>query len=224
MFSFNNEFIIQLILAGVSLLGLIPYFLAYKIGSGRKKTDSFQLPLTLYYISSYPSFVWYIMPLLGQPRLSGVLNIQGQSLAFIIPYILVCGLAFIYFSMMWSGKTIKMNLTATKDTFYAPKKLLTTGIYGKVQHPMISGDMIAHFSFILLFGAFNTLVLYPLYIFYSWAIVEIQVKYSLEPYFKQELIEYRKKTPAYLDKQLGMVVVLLIVLMIINLYLQINKF
>ncbi|UVQ59302.1 hypothetical protein NXY18_22235 [Bacteroides faecis] len=66
---------------------------------------------------------------------------------FNVLYIPVSFLLFVYFFGIWGKKSVSQNIEATKSAFYAPSKLLTEGIYARVQHPMIIGDILGHFSF-----------------------------------------------------------------------------
>ena len=54
----------------------------------------------------------------------------------------------LYISLAFGVKSLFLkNIEATKSAFYAPSKLLTEGIYARVQHPMIIGDILGHFFF-----------------------------------------------------------------------------
>ena len=121
-----------------------------------------------------------------------------------------------YFFGIWGKKSVSQNIEATKSAFYAPSKLLTEGIYARVQHPMIIGDILGHFSLVLLTGGIYTCILFPIYVFIDLFMIKIQVKYSLEPYYKSELIVYRKKTPVLLDQKLLFIVLFMALLVICN--------
>ena len=92
----------------------------------------------------------------------------------------------------------------------------TSGFSGFIQHPMIIGDILGHFSLVLLTGGIYTCILFPIYVFIDLFMIKIQVKYSLEPYYKSELIVYRKKTPVLLDQKLLFIVLFMALLVICN--------
>mgnify|MGYP000496020440 len=81
---------------------------------------------------------------------------------------------------------------------------------------MIIGDILGHFSLVLLTGGIYTCILFPIYVFIDLFMIKIQVKYSLEPYYKSELIVYRKKTPVLLDQKLLFIVLFMALLVICN--------
>jgi protein-S-isoprenylcysteine O-methyltransferase Ste14 len=139
-----------------------------------------------------------------------------NPLFFNVLYIPVSFLLFVYFFGIWGKKSVSQNIEATKSAFYAPSKLLTEGIYARVQHPMIIGDILGHFSLVLLTGGIYTCILFPIYVFIDLFMIKIQVKYSLEPYYKSELIVYRKKTPVLLDQKLLFIVLFMALLVICN--------
>ena len=142
--------------------------------------------------------------------------IEGELTTYNVVYVLATISIFIFFFCIWGKKSVSKNAEATKGTFYAPSRLLTDGIYARVQHPMVIGDILGHFALILFSGGIYTCILFPIYVFIDICMIRIQVKYSLEPYFASELKEYRKRTPALLDRRLTMILLLMIVLLISN--------
>ena len=215
----SNSLIIHLTISLFSLSGLLIYYYAFRLG-GKKyefKMESIsRLPEKLYFLSAYPAFIWYALPFVEQPRIHGLYDwLDGRFTLFNVIYVLLSAGFFVYFCIWWK-KSVSQNIEATKSAFYAPSKLLTDGLYSKIQHPMIIGDLLGHFSLVLLAGGIYTCALFPVYIFIDLCMVKIQVKYSLEPYFKTELAAYRKKTPALLDRELICIALFMIVLFASN--------
>ena len=222
----NNSLIIHITISLFSLSGLLIYYYAFRLG--RKKYESkiesvSRLPERLYFLSAYPALIWYVLPFVEQPRIHGLYDwLDGRFSLFNVIYILLSAGFFVYFFCIWGKKSVSQNIEATKSAFYAPSKLLTDGLYSRIQHPMIIGDLLGHFSLALLAGGIYTCALFPLYIFIDLCMIKIQVKYSLEPYFKTELSAYRKKTPALLDRELICIALFMIVLLASN-YLIYNN-
>ena len=160
-------------------------------------------------------FQQYVM-LKNALREMGGYEADEKFVFFNVLYIPVSFLLFVYFFGIWGKKSVSQNIEATKSAFYAPSKLLTEGIYARVQHPMIIGDILGHFSLVLLTGGIYTCILFPIYVFIDLFMIKIQVKYSLEPYYKSELIVYRKKTPILLDQKLLFIVLFMALLVICN--------
>ena len=50
--------------------------------------------------------------------------------------------------------------------------------------------------------------------------IKVQVKFSLMPYFREELLAYKKTTPSLLDRRLTLVLCLLLLLLFINILLS----
>ncbi len=220
------ELMIHILISLFSLSGLIIYYRAFLLGykmHHHQKQVRPDLPEKLYYMSTYPAIIWYVLPFIRQPRMCGIFDWIGGDFTFYnVIYILVTISIFIFFFCIWGKKSVSKNAEATKSAFYAPSRLLTDGIYARVQHPMIIGDILAHFSLVLLSGGIYTCILFPIYIFIDYCMIKIQVKYSLEPYFASELMEYRKKTPALLDSRLAMILLLMVVLLLSNVLISIG--
>lgn len=216
----NTKLIIHIVISLISLSGLIVYYYAFLLGykkhNSQLKKQS-KLPEKLYFMSTYPALIWYVLPFIEQPRMHGIYDwLNGEFVFFNVLYIPVSFLLFVYFFGIWGKKSVSQNIEATKSAFYAPSKLLTEGIYARVQHPMIIGDILGHFSLVLLTGGIYTCILFPIYVFIDLFMIKIQVKYSLEPYYKSELIVYRKKTPVLLDQKLLFIVLFMALLVICN--------
>lgn len=219
----NIYIILQIVLVAISLTGLCVYYYAFVIGyNNYKKGIVSSFPKKLYFASTYPALIWYVLPFIKQPRIHGIYDwINGKFHLFGTIYIIITLVIFLYFFFFWGKKSVSKNLEATKDTFYAPRKLLTTGIYARIRHPMIIGDILSHFSLILFAGSIYTLYIFPIYILIDLFMIKIQVKFSLMPYFREELLAYKKKTPSLLDRRLMLVVCLLLSLLFTNFLLSI---
>lgn len=200
----------QIILAIISFLWLIPYYIAFKVGNRKYMSKTLDLSCNnrytlMYYSGFFISILWYIMPFLNQPRFKlnifSLFDIKVILLENVLYNIILIALIG-YFMSVWGTKVVNCNLQATKDRFLHPSKLITEGPYKKVRNPMIMGDLFCHLSFILLLGAIHTLCLYIIYICINLVIVYIENKYSLCIHFKKEYEEYAKKTPAYMNQEL----------------------
>lgn len=212
----------QIILAIISFLWLIPYYIAFKVGNRKYMSKTLDLSCNnrytlMYYSGFFISILWYIMPFLNQPRFKlnifSLFDIKVILLENVLYNIILIALIG-YFMSVWGTKVVNCNLQATKDRFLHPSKLITEGPYKKVRNPMIMGDLFCHLSFILLLGAIHTLCLYIIYICINLVIVYIENKYSLCIHFKKEYEEYAKKTPAYMNQELWLFAIF---------YLVINK-
>ncbi|MCR4769987.1 MAG: hypothetical protein K5874_07265 [Bacteroidaceae bacterium] len=222
----KTEFVLHIILSLISLTGLIVYYNAFVLGykkyNGGIDSKS-TLPERLYFMSTYPALIWYVLPFIKQPRMSGVFDwFDGNFTFYNIIYVVLSLSIFVFFFCVWGKKSVSKNVEATKTAFYAPSKLLTDGIYARVQHPMIIGDILGHFALVLLAGGIYSTILFPVYILIDICMIRIQSKYSLEPYFESELREYRKKTPSLLDKKLSLVLILMILLLFSNILINKN--
>lgn len=158
----------QIILAIISFLWLIPYYIAFKVGNRKYMSKTLDLSCNnrytlMYYSGFFISILWYIMPFLNQPRFKlnifSLFDIKVILLENVLYNIILIALIG-YFMSVWGTKVVNCNLQATKDGFLHPSKLITEGPYKKVRNPMIMGDLFCHLSFILLLGAIHTLCLY----------------------------------------------------------------
>ena len=181
----------QIILAIISFLWLIPYYIAFKVGNRKYMSKTLDLSCNnrytlMYYSGFFISILWYIMPFLNQPRFKlnifSLFDIKVILLENVLYNIILIALIG-YFMSVWGTKVVNCNLQATKDRFLHPSKLITEGPYKKVRNPMIMGDLFCHLSFILLLGAIHTLCLYIIYRCINLVIVYIENKYSSKEWF-----------------------------------------
>lgn len=218
---------LQLLLAAVSVLMLIPYYVAFKFGSHKYMMNTLDLsrsnPYTrMYYSGFFISLLWYIMPFLEQPRFRlNVFSLADEEglIWENVLYAVILVALIVYFMSVWGSRVVNHNLKVTKDRFLHPSALMTDGPYGKVRNPMIMGDLFCHLSFILLLGAIYTLCLYVVYICINVTIVHIENKYSVYVHFRDEYGEYAKRTPAYINRELGLFVILYLAMIFINICL-----
>jgi protein-S-isoprenylcysteine O-methyltransferase Ste14 len=217
MFKIYPGFWTQIILMSISLTGLILYYFAFRIGSKRKAEDTFVTPNLLYYMGSLTCIIWLIMPFLKQPRFPGFIEvIQGGSVSIIGLITSIFGLCITISFFIWDILSTKVNFKVTKNNYFAPKKLLTNGIYSIVRHPMIISDFFLHFGLCLCTGAYYTTMLLPVYFILNHCFVRIQEKYSLEPIFLEKYEEYKKTTPGYFTWWLMLVLILGVAAVVAN--------
>ena len=195
----------QIILAIISFLWLIPYYIAFKVGNRKYMSKTLDLSCNnrytlMYYSGFFISILWYIMPFLNQPRFKlnifSLFDIKVILLENVLYNIILIALIG-YFMSVWGTKVVNCNLQATKDRFLHPSKLITEGPYKKVRNPMIMGDLFCHLSFILLLGAIHSLCIH----------------------FKKEYEEYAKKTPAYMNQELWLFAIFYLVIIVTNICL-----
>ena len=134
----NTKLIIHIVISLISLSGLIVYYYAFLLGykkhNSQLKKQS-KLPEKLYFMSTYPALIWYVLPFIEQPRMHGIYDwLNGEFVFFNVLYIPVSFLLFVYFFGIWGKKSVSQNIEATKSAFYAPSKLLTEGIYASNDH------------------------------------------------------------------------------------------
>lgn len=71
----NTKLIIHIVISLISLSGLIVYYYAFLLGykkhNSQLKKQS-KLPEKLYFMSTYPALIWYVLPFIEQPRMHGI--------------------------------------------------------------------------------------------------------------------------------------------------------
>ena len=64
---------LQLTLVIISLTGLWVYYYAFNTGyNNHKQGIKSSVPKKLYYASTYPALIWYVLPFVKQPRIHGI--------------------------------------------------------------------------------------------------------------------------------------------------------
>ena len=127
----------QIILAIISFLWLIPYYIAFKVGNRKYMSKTLDLSCNnrytlMYYSGFFISILWYIMPFLNQPRFKlnifSLFDIKVILLENVLYNIILIALIG-YFMSVWGTKVVNCNLQATKDRFLHPSKLITCLLY-----------------------------------------------------------------------------------------------
>lgn len=145
----------QIILAIISFLWLIPYYIAFKVGNRKYMSKTLDLSCNnrytlMYYSGFFISILWYIMPFLNQPRFKlnifSLFDIKVILLENVLYNIILIALIG-YFMSVWGTKVVNCNLQATKDRFLHPSKLITEGPYKKSEKSDDNGRSILSFKF-----------------------------------------------------------------------------
>jgi len=82
----------QIILAIISFLWLIPYYIAFKVGNRKYMSKTLDLSCNnrytlMYYSGFFISILWYIMPFLNQPKSNTVGKCSLQYYPYCINWI-----------------------------------------------------------------------------------------------------------------------------------------
>lgn len=197
----------QIVGLAVSFVGLTTYLLSYVLAYRKPPTGSRSLAGTLYVLGILASFAWYAMPFLPQPRFPGLLDLTARPVDATVwigaatqAFGLYAGIR--YFTYTW--RTTTLNLSVTGRNFFAPDRLLTTGVYGRVRHPMLMGDVVAHMGIALALGGALTVALFPIYYLINESFAEIQERLVLLPKFGDEYRDYARKVPRMMSRPLGL--------------------
>lgn len=144
----------QIILAIISFLWLIPYYIAFKVGNRKYMSKTLDLSCNnrytlMYYSGFFISILWYIMPFLNQPRFKlnifSLFDIKVILLENVLYNIILIALIG-YFMSVWGTKVVNCNCKQPKIGF-ASFKVNNGGPYKKVRNPMIMGDLFCQFMF-----------------------------------------------------------------------------
>lgn len=122
---------------------------------------------------------------------------------FYIKNIKIIGMDIVYFAIgligyVYSTVSLKkatiQNNTAKEPKDYKPSRLLKTGYYKKVRHPMYAFSIVLQAGFLLSLRSFlysiAALIIIWFYVFYA----QREEQKSLIPIFGDEYLEYKKET------------------------------
>jgi protein-S-isoprenylcysteine O-methyltransferase Ste14 len=197
---------LQLLLIVFSIFGLVGYFYSYKIGKKYETiagSESIRKWCKFFFIfGASTCYIWIAMSFVHQPRFPGIVEaLTGRKVSVIgllsSLYGLLLLIIFGYRVLVATG----MNWKVTLDNYdyLKPQRLLTSGPYGIVRHPMVISTFFVVFSVALTMGAYYTLMLMPIYFILNDALNWIQKKYVLEVEFAEEYGHYKKTTPRILN-------------------------
>lgn len=221
MFKIYPGFWTQIILMSVSTIGLIGYYFSFRLGRASVIANSSQIKRKilkfLYHGGASTFLIWIIMIFLSQPRFHGLIDaIRGREVSTVGLIISTYGLLIFVFFGIWnflatrenSKVTLNSKLSLSNYDYLAPNKLLTTGYYRIVRHPMVICTFFNMLGLSLLMGAYYTTMFLPVYFILNDALNWIQEKYVLEVEFPTEYKEYKKKTPRILNWWLTLLLIL----------------
>ena len=120
----NTKLIIHIVISLISLSGLIVYYYAFLLGykkhNSQLKKQS-KLPEKLYFMSTYPALIWYVLPFIEQPRMHGIYDwLNGEFVFFNVLYIPVSFLLFVYFFGIW-GKSLFLKILKLLKVHFMPQ-------------------------------------------------------------------------------------------------------
>ncbi len=123
-----------------------------------------------------------LIPFLSQPRL------ENFYLQYLLGIPLIIGGVILRFYAMYYFKN--KNTTLELKT---PSKLITTGPYSLVRHPMYTGSLIFILGWFLLWGGIYTILLFPLFIIPIYIQAWVEEKYILKKVFADKYEEYKQE-------------------------------
>jgi protein-S-isoprenylcysteine O-methyltransferase Ste14 len=164
------------------------------------------------------AWIWFVMPLLPQPRFAGIVSwIRGKEPVHAMGVLnSAIGIVMILFSAYYLAVVEKANLQVTQKNYTAPEKLLTTGIYGVVRHPIVTFTTFLLLGICMLSGAYYSTLFIPVFFSICYCTSLIEEKYALQVLFPIEFSSYRKSTPAYFNGWLAGLLMLAIILFGLN--------
>lgn len=120
----NTKLIIHIVISLISLSGLIVYYYAFLLGykkhNSQLKKQS-KLPEKLYFMSTYPALIWYVLPFIEQPRMHGIydwLNGEFVFLMFCIFQFLFCCL---HISLAFGVKSLFLKILKLLKVHFMPQ-------------------------------------------------------------------------------------------------------
>lgn len=123
-----------------------------------------------------------LIPFLPQPQL------ENFYLQYLLGIPLIIGGFILRFHAMYYFKNKNTPLELK-----TPSKLITTGPYRLVRHPMYTGSLIFILGWFLLWGGIYTISLFPLFIIPLYGQARIEEKYILEKEFAEEYEKYQQE-------------------------------
>lgn len=213
----------QIIMMLISIIGLIGYYFSFRLGKVYERKNGSQAIrnfLKLLYIGGASTcYIWIIMSFLKQPRFPGIVDIiLRREVSIIGLFTSSYGLLILLFFSAWVFWATRINwrVTLSNYDYLSPKKLLTTGHYGIVRHPMVICTFFNVFGISLLLGAYYTLMFMPVYFILNDALNWIQEKYVLEVEFPDEYEQYKKTTSRILTWWLTVILIVGVIAVFAN--------
>lgn len=186
----------------------VPWLGCYAWAFLRGRTHTDRWTDVLYNLGFLLNLTWLVMALLPQPRLPGLFALDRLSLASAAP-VLLGGWVF----LAYAGTNLRVmanNAAAVSRRYARPERLLQTGAYEDVRHPMNIGGWLAFYGLCLVFGSAYTLLLLPVYAALNHGFTILEERLALRRAFGAEYEAYAARVPAYLDRRNTVVLALLV--------------
>jgi protein-S-isoprenylcysteine O-methyltransferase Ste14 len=175
--NFWNNLIIWFIV--LNLVGFVLGFFHGLSKSGRDKFSKMPNIIHKAYVIIFFVLPMCILPFLTQPRFGVNLWILIIGILLTVIGLVIEGFAFLKIGIIPGGR--------------AGNKVINTGIYSVIRHPIYSGTILWSLGIVLILRAKYTLIYIPFFII-LYMILTIAEEKGLMEYFGEEYKEYQKKT------------------------------
>lgn len=133
-------------------------------------------------------FEWFI--LISTGILGTILSWDSFS---IFPYTNILGGILILLAFIFHGRAEKDHKQAHKKTDKI-KKVVTSGVYSKIRHPLYISIIISNIGIALAFGVLITLLIVPLTVIH-WVATSFKEEQMLQLKFRDEYAQYKESVP-----------------------------
>ncbi|MEW6567014.1 MAG: isoprenylcysteine carboxylmethyltransferase family protein [Chloroflexota bacterium] len=196
----------------LSILGVIA------LGAGPNREGALRIPGPLGHAVTYMGIAflltpWFFIPFQSQPRLAGT----ARFLALAVAAIIGVGGALLY------ALSLRALLPAFRGQFseFTPGRLVTSGPYEHVRHPIYLAAVAIVLAVHLGLGATVSILFFPLCYGMFWSVSLYEEKWILEARFPAQYAQYRQQVrhrmlPAWAGVALGLPYLGLAVLGLLN--------
>ncbi|MGJ3522362.1 methyltransferase [Nitratidesulfovibrio sp. D1] len=208
----DSALAVQLALALASMAGVLGYRVYFRAERAARAAGRTSRPMpvpvrALMTVSVVG--VWFVMPFLPQPLLgawpdAALFAARAPDLLPAMPGRwgqLLLGLPFAVGGFAVYVALMRRNATVTARDYSRPAKLLMSGAYGHVRHPVVVARFLGTCGLVLVTGAAYTALLLPLLAAQLWLTARIEEREVLEPCFGKQFDVYRRSVPGFVCPQ-----------------------
>ena len=154
-----------------------------------------------------------LAPFSFQPRIGGALEWPSRVVGIIFT---ICGILFIMISGMSFRREARKAKLEQPVGPMGPNTLVTTGLYGKIRHPIYTGRVLIAIGWSLTWNAVYSLFIIPIIVLITFvAVIKFWEEPELMKSFDWEYDKYKQSTPALFPMYLKIILIALIIAIVV---------
>ena len=154
-----------------------------------------------------------LAPFARQPRIDGILKWPSIIVGIIFT---ICGILFMIISIVSFRREARKEKLEQSLGPMGPNTLVTTGLYGKIRHPIYTGRVLIAIGWSLTWNSVYSLFIIPIIVWITFvAVIKLWEEPELIKSFGEEYDKYKRSTPSLFPMYLQIILIALIIAIVV---------